>query len=133
MVCQATLLNNLNRTPFLLPCIQSRSLHAPGMTTSGSALWLQREAGSGPEAAAQAGKPGPERPVPGNAAALNAKAEAAAAQPLPDSDESDGDDALDGVKGIMRREPPKENGAIAAQKPMVTSHVMATCLLHGLI
>ena len=80
----------------------------------------QQEAGTEAGAAPHARQPEPE-PAPATAAALNAKAEAAAAQPLPDSDESDDEDAPGGVKGIMRKESPKENGAIANEKPKVTS------------
>ena len=89
--------------------------------------WLQREAGSEHEGAPQAGQAAPE-PVPDKVAALNAKAEAAAALPLPDSDESDDGDALDGVKGIMRTGPPKENGSIAKEKRTVTSLVTSICM-----
>ena len=80
------------------------------------------------QGAPRAGQAAPQ-PAPAKAAALNAKAEAAAAQPLPDSAESDAGDAPDGVKGIMRTGPAKENGTIANEERTVTSHVVSTCIV----
>lgn len=76
--------------------------------------------------------PQPEQPASRNAAALNAKAEAAAAQPLPDSDDSD-DDALGDVKGIMRTGVPKENGTTASKQSKVVSRTMSVRLLRAVI
>ena len=82
---------------------------------------LQKEGGNAEQSAPQ-----PEQaPAAGKAAALNAKAAEAAAQPLPDSEDSD-DDALGDVKGIMRTGPPRENGAIAKKPPQVSSHAFPT-------
>lgn len=88
-----------------------------------SCVILQQEAGPEAKTAPQTRQQEPEpESAPANAAALNAKAEAAAAQPLPDSDDSDNEDALGVVKGMMRKESPKENGAIANEKPKVAYH-----------
>lgn len=78
---------------------------------------MQKEGGNAVPPAQQ-----PEQaPAASEAAALNAKAAEAAAQPLPDSEDSD-DDALGDVKGIMRTGPQKENGAIVNHSPQVSVH-----------
>ena len=88
---------------------------------------LQKEGGKAEQSALQR----EQAPAAGKAAALNAKAAEAAAQPLPDSEDSD-DDELGDVKGIMRTGPQKENGAIAKKPPQVTLHASPTGFAKGL-
>ena len=68
---------------------------------------------------AEAAPPPAQAPVASEAAALNAKAEAAAAQPLPDSDDSE-DEALGVVRSNLRTGGPRENGnATGKAQPQV--------------
>jgi hypothetical protein len=55
-----------------------------------------------------------QAPPASEAAALNAKAEAAAAQPLPDSDDSE-DEPLGIVRGNLRTGSPQENGNVTGK------------------
>ena len=95
---------------------------------------LQKEGGNAVQSVPQPD----QTPAASEAAALNAKAAEAAAQPLPDSEDSD-DDALGDVKGIMRTGPQKENGAILKKPQQVSLHTnslptalpMAWRHLHG--
>ena len=101
-----------------LPSVDPLSIGPPHM---------QKEGGKAEQSAPQR----EQAPAAGKAAALNAKAAEAAAQPLPDSEDSD-DDALGDVKGIMRTGPQKENGAIAKKPLQVILHASPTGFADGL-